>query len=51
MNTSETFSTFNNGVLAVPNYTKEFSDIPWTQHPAFEGVELKHIVTGQDTDG
>jgi len=51
MNTSETFLTFNNGALAVPNYTKEFSDIPWTQHPVFEGVELKHIVTGQDTDG
>lgn len=51
MNKPETFLTFNNGVLAVPNYTKEFSAIPWTQHPAFEGVELKHIVTAQDTDG
>lgn len=51
MNQSETFLTFNNGLLAVPNYTKTFSDIPWTQHPAFDGVELKHIVTAQDTDG
>lgn len=51
MITSETFSSFNNGVLVVPNCIKEFCDIPWTQHPTFEGVELKHIVTAQDTDG
>ncbi|KNZ40709.1 cupin domain-containing protein [Acetobacterium bakii] len=51
MNPSETFLNFNNGVLAVPNCTKEFSGLPWMPHPAFEGVELKHIVTAQDTNG
>lgn len=51
MKPSETFSTFNNGVLSVPNVTKEFCDIPWTPHPTFEGVELKNLITAADTDG
>ncbi|WP_022663299.1 cupin domain-containing protein [Paucidesulfovibrio longus] len=25
--------------------------LPWNAHPAFPGVELKHLVTGADTDG
>lgn len=29
----------------------EFADIPWSKHPTFEGVELKHIVTSKDTNG
>lgn len=28
-----------------------FGDIPWSEHPAFEGVELKHIVTSKQTGG
>jgi len=27
------------------------ADIPWTAHPVFAGVTLKHLVTGADTDG
>lgn len=51
MKKSETFLNFSNGVLAVPNATKKFCDIPWTPHPAFEGVELKHLITAADTSG
>lgn len=43
--------TFNNGFLKLPERTVSFADIAWTPHAAFEGVELKHIVTAKDTDG
>ncbi|GAB7021711.1 cupin domain-containing protein [Salidesulfovibrio brasiliensis] len=26
-------------------------DLDWNSHPSFTGVELKHLVTGADTDG
>ena len=51
MSESVTFEKFDKGVLVVPNYKKEFEAIPWTKHPIFEGVELKHIVTSKDTQG
>lgn len=38
-----TFETFNNGKLVTPAATKDFSVIPWREHPNFTGVELKHI--------
>ena len=46
----ETFEAFNNGRLVLPAGNIEFKDIPWTK-AAYEGVELKHIVTAADTDG
>lgn len=36
-----TFETFNNGKLITPASTKDFSNIPWREHPNFTGVELK----------
>ncbi len=45
------FEAFNNGFLKLTNQTVAFADIPWSKHPVFEGVELKHIVTSKDTDG
>lgn len=45
------FEAFNNGSLRLPATVVEFADIPWSKHPAFDGVELKHIVTAKDTDG
>lgn len=48
---SELFEKFNNGFLKLPDAIKEFANIPWSVHPVFEGVELKHIVTAKDTDG
>lgn len=45
------FEAFNNGGMALPERTVQFADIPWSKHPTFEGVELKHMITGKDTDG
>lgn len=46
-----TFETFTNGKLITPAATKAFSDIPWSKHPAFAGVELKHLLTAKETGG
>lgn len=45
------FEAFNKGHLIVPNKTTDFENIPWSKHPTFEGVELKHIITSKDTNG
>lgn len=45
------FESFDKGFLKLPSGTASFSDIPWSKHPTFEGVELKHIVTANDTQG
>lgn len=50
MNTT-VFEAFNNGVLKLPESTTAFSDIPWSKHPTFEGVELKPLITAKDTNG
>ena len=43
------FETFDQGFLKLPSQNISFSEISWSKHPAFEGVELKHIVTAKDT--
>lgn len=45
------FEAFDNGLFSVPKVTVRFKDIPWSKHPTFEGVELKHIVTSKETGG
>lgn len=45
------FESFNNGFLKLPTTTLEFADIPWSKHPTFDGVELKHIITAKETGG
>lgn len=45
------FESFNEGTLKLPDKDMNFIDIPWSKHPTFEGVELKHIVTSKDTNG
>ena len=46
------FEKFNEGgKLLLPDATVIFDAIPWSKHPAFEGVELKHIITSERTDG
>ena len=45
------FEAFNNGFFEVPGTKKPFDEIPWSKHPTFEGVELKHIVTSKETGG
>ena len=46
------FEQFNNeGKLLLPGSEISFADIPWSKHPTFEGVELKHIITSEQTRG
>ncbi len=45
------FEAFNNGKLITPASTKDFSNIPWSKHPTFADVELKHILTSEETGG
>ena len=47
----ELFESYNNGQLRLPGKTISFANINWSKHPVFEGVELKHIITGKDTNG
>lgn len=52
MNVQNLFEQFDNaGKLILPDTEIAFADIPWSQHPTFEGVELKHIVTSKQTGG
>lgn len=46
----QVFEAFNNGFLRLPDMEKSFAEIPWSKHPNFEGVELKHILTSKDTN-
>ena len=48
---NEIFEKFNEGQLRMPEQTILFEQIPWSKHPTFEGVELKHIIKAKDTDG
>ena len=48
---NEVFEAFNEGRLALVGGEEAFSQINWSKHPTFEGVELKHIVTAKNTDG
>lgn len=52
MEFQDLFEKFNNdGKLLLPDYAVNFANIPWSKHPSFEGVELKHIVTSKQTGG
>lgn len=45
------FEKFNVGALLLPETSKSFETLEWNKHPTFDGVELKHIVTANDTNG
>ena len=46
------FEKFNEGgKLLLKDATVTFDAIPWSKHPTFEGVELKHIITSERTGG
>lgn len=48
---NEMFEAFNEGRLSLVSGEDAFSQIIWSKHPTFEGVELKYIVTAKNTDG
>lgn len=39
---NDLFETFDNGSLRLPKSTAEFAGIPWTKHPAFDGVNIPY---------
>ncbi len=47
----DTFTLFEKGKFAKPEGETSFSAIPWVKHPAFEGVELKALITAKETEG
>lgn len=52
MKYEDLFEKFNNGGnLLLPDTKISFVNIPWSKHPTFEGVELKHIITSAQTNG
>ena len=52
MNYKNLFEKFNEGgKLLLKDATVTFDAIPWSKHPASPGVELKHIITSESTDG
>ncbi len=42
---------FDQGQLKLPHLTVGFSTLNWVEHPAFKGVQLKHIVTAKESGG
>jgi len=40
-----------NGVVIFANRQEMMPDLPWNAHVRFQGVYLKHLVTGADTEG
>ena len=52
MNFVNLFENFNtNGKLLLSEKIISFKDIPWSKHPTFEGVELKHLLSSKETNG
>ena len=45
------FEKFDNGRFVSPYGRKDFSALKWNDHPAFNGVALKHLLTSEDTGG
>lgn len=52
MNYKNLFDRFDTaGKLCLPDGETMFAELPWCEHPTFEGVALKHLVTAEQTEG
>lgn len=51
MNVSELIARLSAGPAIHPDREENLEDSPWIAHPAFAGVQLKHLVRGLDTGG
>lgn len=45
------FEAFEHGTLLVDGQSVNLTEIPWWNHPKFEGVKLKHLITSAQTQG
>ena len=43
--------TIQQGQIFTMGQTVTVQDLPWHDHPAFQGVALRHLITGKQTDG
>ncbi len=39
------------GKVVIGRAAMDVESLPWNNHPTFEGVALKHLITGKDTEG
>lgn len=51
MKTQEITDSLTNGAITYIDKEEAAGDIPWSRHPKFKGVYLKHLVKGADTQG
>jgi quercetin dioxygenase-like cupin family protein len=51
MEMSEIAACMTNGSVTYMDRDDAIGEIPWDQHPKFEGVYMKHIIKGTDTEG
>ena len=51
METELLLSIIEQGRIEYSDKTVDVSSLIWNPHPAYAGVSLKHLVTGQDTEG
>ena len=48
---TQLFEAFEHGTLFIDGRSVNLAEIEWWNHPKFEGVKLKHLVTGAKTQG
>ena len=46
----KTEEIFLTGTVVFTNKEQKISDLPWNPHASFNGVYLKHLIEGKDTD-
>jgi quercetin dioxygenase-like cupin family protein len=51
MDTRESAACMTNGSTTYKDRDDATGEIPWYEHPKFNGVYLKHIIKGADTGG
>jgi quercetin dioxygenase-like cupin family protein len=51
METRGISASMANGAVTYVDRDDQTGQIPWNAHPKFKGVSLKHLITGQDTNG
>ncbi|NCD11442.1 MAG: cupin domain-containing protein [Epsilonproteobacteria bacterium] len=48
---TQIFEAFENGTLLVEGKSVHLREIDWWNHPKFEGVALKHLITSAQSQG
>ncbi len=51
MKTKDIAACINNGTITFTDKVIQVEAINWVAHPSFEGVYLKHLIRGADTEG